>query len=127
MKFITLLGRVFYSAIFLMSAPAHFKAGTIAYATGAGVPMAKILVPVSGVIAILGGLSVLLGYKAKCGAWLIVIFLVPVSLTMHKFWGIPDPMAAQMQMIHFMKNVSMLGAALLITQLGSGPASLSPE
>jgi putative oxidoreductase len=43
---------------------------------------------------------------------------------MHRFWGVADPMAAQMQMIHFMKNVSMLGGALIVTQLGSGPWSL---
>jgi putative oxidoreductase len=125
LKFITLLGRVLYSFIFIMAAPGHFKAGEIAYAASAGVPMPNILVPLSGVIALLGGLSVLLGYKAKCGAWLLVIFLVPVTVTMHKFWGLPDPMTAQMQMAMFMKNVSMIGAALLISQFGSGPASLS--
>ncbi len=124
MKYITLLGRILYSFIFIMAAPGHFKAGEIAYAVSAGVPMANILVPLSGVIALLGGLSVLLGYKAKCGAWLLVLFLAPVTVLMHKFWGIPDPMAAQMQMAMFMKNVSMAGAALLITQFGSGPASL---
>ena len=125
MKYITLLGRVLYSFIFITAAPGHFKAGTIAYAASTGVPMANILVPLSGALALLGGLSVLLGYKAKCGAWLLVVFLVPVTLMMHKFWGLPDPNAAMMQQIMFMKNVSMMGAALLITQFGSGPASLS--
>ena len=43
---------------------------------------------------------------------------------MHKFWGIADPMMQQMQMVMFMKNLSMLGSALLITQLGCGPWSL---
>jgi putative oxidoreductase len=43
---------------------------------------------------------------------------------MHKFWGVSDPMAAQIQMIMFMKNVSMLGGALLISQFGAGPFSL---
>jgi len=43
---------------------------------------------------------------------------------MHKFWGIPDPMMQQMQMVMFMKNLTMLGGALLITQFGSGPWSL---
>jgi len=125
LKYITLLGRVLYSFIFITAAPGHFKAGTIAYAASTGVPMANILVPLSGALALLGGLSVLLGYKAKCGAWLLVVFLVPVTLMMHKFWGLPDPNAAMMQQIMFMKNVSMMGAALLITQFGSGPASLS--
>ena len=86
--------------------------------------MASIAVPVSGLIALLGGLSILLGYRAKIGAWLIVLFLVGVTPMLHKFWGISDPMVAQMQMVNFMKNVSMLGGALLITQFGSGPWSL---
>ena len=42
----------------------------------------------------------------------------------HKFWAVGDPMMHQMQFIMFMKNASMLGGALLITQLGSGPWSL---
>jgi putative oxidoreductase len=43
---------------------------------------------------------------------------------MHKFWGITDPMMQQMQMVMFMKNLAMLGGALLITQFGSDPWSL---
>jgi putative oxidoreductase len=66
----------------------------------------------------------LLGYRAKLGAWLIALFLVPVTLVMHKFWTVQDPTMAQLQMILFMKNVSMLGGALLISQFGAGPFSL---
>jgi putative oxidoreductase len=43
---------------------------------------------------------------------------------MHNFWAITDPIVAQMQHIMFMKNLSMLGAALMITRFGSGPLSL---
>lgn len=124
MKYLVLLGRVLYVAIFIMAAPGHFASGTIAYATGKGVPMASIAVPLSGIIALAGGLSILVGYRAKLGAWLIVLFLVPVTLTMHNFWTMTDPNAAQMQQIMFMKNVSMLGAALMIAHFGSGPLSL---
>lgn len=77
-----------------------------------------------GVISLVGGLSILLGYRAKIGAWLIVVFLVLVTPIMHKFWGVADPNLAQLQMINFMKNLSMLGGALLITQFGAGPLSL---
>jgi putative oxidoreductase len=78
----------------------------------------------SGVLALLGGLSVLVGYQAKWGAWLLILFLVPVTLLMHNFWVVKDPMMAQMQMAMFMKNLSMIGGALLITQFGAGPLSL---
>src|ERR1700733_11707635 len=43
---------------------------------------------------------------------------------MHKFWKVSDPMMAQMQMVMFMKNVSMLGGALLVSHFGAGPFSL---
>lgn len=79
--------------------------------------------PLSGAIVLVGGLSILLGYHARVGAWLIALFLAAVT-PMHKFWGIADPMMQQMQMVLFMKNVAMLGGALHISQLGAGPWSL---
>jgi putative oxidoreductase len=121
---IVLLGRFLFAAIFIMSGPRHFLSQTIAYAASQGVPMASIAVPLSGTLALIGGISILLGYRAKLGAWLIVLFLVGITPMMHKFWGVTDPMMQQIQMIMFFKNASMLGAALLITQLGSGPWSL---
>jgi putative oxidoreductase len=122
MKYLVLLGRVLYSAVFLLYGLRHFGAGTVAYAATKGVP--AILVYLSGAIAVVGGLSVALGYRAKLGAWLIVIFLVPVTLVMHRFWGLADPNAVPLQQAMFFKNFSMLGTALLVTQLGSGPLSL---
>ena len=124
MKYVVLLGRIFYSAIFLMSAPSHFTRNAIDYAAGQGVPLPSIAVPLSGVIALAGALSILLGYKARCGAWLLVLFLVPVTIMMHRFWGLADLNMATIQQIMFMKNISMLGAALMIANFGSGPLSL---
>lgn len=121
---VVLLARVFFVLIFLIAGPNHFSSQIIGYAASQGVPLASIAVPFSGVLALVGGLSILLGYRAKIGAWLIVLFLVGVTPTLHKFWVVSDPMMHQMQMIMFMKNLSMLGGALLISQLGSGPWSL---
>jgi putative oxidoreductase len=121
---VVVLGRFFFALIFLMAGANHFSRQTIGYAASQGVPLASIAVPLSGVLAIAGGLSILLGYRAKLGAWLIALFLVPVTLMMHKFWTVQDPMMAQIQMILFMKNVAMLGGALLISQFGAGPFSL---
>jgi putative oxidoreductase len=124
MKFIVPVGRVLYSLIFISSGFSHFSAATADYANSQGVPMATVLVPISGILAIAGGLSILFGYKAKLGAWLLVAFLIPVTLKMHAFWNLDDPMQHQMQMVMFMKNTSMLGAALLIAWFGAGPLSI---
>ena len=121
---VVLLGRVLFVLIFLMAGPNQFASQTIAYATSQGVPLASLMVPLAGVIAIAGGLSILLGYRAKIGAWLVALFLVCVTPMMHKFWAVTDPVMHQMQLINFMKNLSMLGGALLISQFGAGPWSL---
>lgn len=120
---IALAGRVSFSLLFIMSSLGHFSQKTIAYAASQGVPFPSILVPLSGVLALAGGLSILLGYRARLGAWLITLFLVPVTLMMHKFWAVHDPMMAQMQQAMFFKNLSMMGGALLISQFGAGPLS----
>lgn len=118
------VGRALFAAIFIMSGLTHFSPATIGYAASQGVPLASLLVPLSGVIALAGGLSILLGFHGRIGAWLLVVFLIPVTLSLHAFWKVTDPMAAQMQMAMFMKNLSMLGGALVIAYFGAGPLSL---
>jgi putative oxidoreductase len=124
MKPLALIGRSLFSLIFITSAASHFDAGTIAWAGSAGVPLAGLLVPASGILALLAGLSIAFGYHARLGAAAVVAFLVPVTLAMHKFWAVPDPMMAQLQMSMFMKNVSLIGAALFIAYAGAGALSL---
>ncbi len=124
MKYAVLLGRIFFALIFLVAAPSLFSSGTIQYAASQGVPLASFIVPLAGGIALLGGLSVALGFKAKWGARLLILFLVPVTLTMHNFWAVTDPAAAQMQTVMFMKNLSMTGGALLVAYFGAGPVSV---
>jgi putative oxidoreductase len=102
-----------------------FSSSTVDQAASHGVPLAPILVRIAGVFAVVGGLSIILGYKARFGAWLIILFLVPVTLMMHNFWAVSDPMMRQTQQIMFLKNISMLGGAMLIAYFGSGPYSLA--
>src|SRR5437762_114694 len=104
-----------------MTVMGHFSAGYIGYAAQAGVPAPGLLVPLSGVIAILGGLSITLGYKAKIGGWLIVRFLVPVRLKMHNFWAVTDPMMHGVQIALFRKKVSMSPVKTWIWPLSLGP------
>ncbi|RMF36357.1 MAG: DoxX family protein [Chlorobiota bacterium] len=125
MRYVPLVGRILYSLIFLMSGmTVHFSAQGVQFAEAHGVPAASVLVPLSGILAVLGALSIILGYRAKLGAWLLVLFLVPVTFTMHAFWAITDPMQQSIQMSMFLKNLALLGGALLIAYHGAGPLSL---
>ncbi|RYG27380.1 MAG: DoxX family protein [Chitinophagaceae bacterium] len=124
MKYALIGGRFLFSLIFILSATGHFKAQTIAFAEMKGLPLASVLVPLSGIIELIGGLSILIGYRAKIGAWLLVVFLLPVTFTFHQFWTIQDPMARQMEMAVFLKNMSMLGGALILAYFGTGAWSV---
>jgi putative oxidoreductase len=123
-RYLVPLGRLFFTLIFLQSVLFHFTPAAMDYAASQGVPAPNVLVPLSGVMAFLGGLSVLLGYHARAGAIVLILFLIPVTGFMHAFWNIADPMMRQVQMVMFMKNVSILGAAIMIAHMGAGPLSL---
>jgi putative oxidoreductase len=118
------LGRVLFAAMFVLAAPGNFTRGAIMYAAAQGVPLAGAAVPIAGVLALVGGLSVAIGYRASIGALLLIVFLVPVTLFMHRFWSAGDPMMASIQQVNFLKNISMLGGAILIACFGAGPLSL---
>jgi putative oxidoreductase len=118
------IGRILFALIFISAGPGHFTRERIAHAADLGVPLAGMLVPLSGAMALIGGISVALGYKTRWGAWWIVAFLVPVTFMMHAYWRLHDPASVHIQSAMFWKNVSMLGGAILIAQFGGGPVSV---
>jgi putative oxidoreductase len=137
MDWILLVGRILFASIFVVSgATIHllkWRDG-VAYARSNDVPAPELLVPLSGVMAVGGGVLVILGLWADLGALLLAAFTFPVAYWMHAFWKVEDPMQRVNQQTHFMKNVAMGGAALalfaLFQQFGSeigltvGPTAL---
>jgi putative oxidoreductase len=123
-RYLVPLGRAAFAVGFFVFSPLVSLQQSIPYAAQQGVPLPQLLVPLSGLISLAGALSVLLGYRARIGAWLLILFLVPVTFFMHNFWTIEDPMMAQWQLGAFMGNLSRVGAALIIAHFGAGPVSL---
>jgi putative oxidoreductase len=116
MDVIFVIGRVLFSIMFARSGLQHLRDdGTMAgYAKAKGAPAPQITVPLSGVMIIAGAISIALGLWADIGALLIVAFLIPTALIMHAYWKIDDPQARAMDAVHFYKDVSLLGAAIVI-------------
>ena len=125
---LSLLSRLMLCAIFVMSAVAnkipHFGE-TVALMEQQGVPYPKYLLIGAITFLILGSLLVILGYKARLGALLLLVFLGMATYYFHDFWTIKDDPAAQTtEMINFMKNLGLGGAMLYIMANGSGHWSL---
>ena len=124
---VSLLGRILLSTIFVMSALGN-KIPNFDQVAGfmatAGVPFPKIALAGAIVFLIAGGASVILGYKARIGAALLLVFLALATFYFHNFWAQTDPKVQQEYMIQAMKNLSMMGAMLFIIANGSGAWSL---
>lgn len=116
MAIAVLIARLFFSAIFIASGLGHLtQTGAMAqYAGSKGVPSPRVAVFVSGLMLLLGGLSVLLGLYVSVGALLLVVFLLAAAFLMHDFWTLEDPQARQNDQTHFMKDLALAGAAFLI-------------
>jgi len=116
MDIVFLIGRVLFALIFIGSGIGHLakQADSVAYAKASNAPAPELMVPLTGVMLLLGGLSVAFGVWADVGALLILAFLIPTAFIMHAFWKETDPQAAQGQRAHFMKNIALAGGALII-------------
>lgn len=110
-----LIGRVIVGVYFLMNAYNHlFHSGhMVGYAASKGVPSPKLAIVGSGVLLLIGGLSVLLGVQTFWGIIALIVFLVPVTFMMHDYWKAADPMAKMNERISFMKNMALIGLLLM--------------
>ena len=115
MEIAFLIGRIIVGVYYLLGASNHFlQTPSLAnYAASKGVPAPKAAVLVGGVLLLVGGLSILSGVQPGIGVLALVLFFVPVTLIMHNFWAVQDETEKMNQMIHFLKNLGLLGSALM--------------
>jgi putative oxidoreductase len=131
----TLLGRIMLSAIFLGAAVNKIQdpAGTQKIMKDVG-KMDKlypddertVMVLMWGAVGLLvvGGISVLFGYKARFGAFLLIVFLVAATYFFHPVWNLRGTEQFQMQMTNFLKNCAMAGGLFIVMARGAGRWSL---
>ncbi len=122
MGIVILIGRILYAAIFIGSGiMGHLMQteGTAGYAESRGVPNAKLLTQISGVLIALGGIAVILGIYLDLAALGLVAYTLIAAFMVHHFWTDQDPMAQQMEMTQFMKNLAIAGGGLILFALAS--------
>jgi uncharacterized membrane protein YphA (DoxX/SURF4 family) len=114
-----LIGRIILGTYWLMAAFNHFKDldYMTEYAKARGTRSPKLAVAGTGVILLIGGLSILLGVYTTVGIVLLVIFLVAVSFQIHSYWKVNDPQMRQTDLINFTKNMALAGALLMLLLL----------
>lgn len=118
---VAVTGRIMFTLIFFLSGITHFTgmAGYVALMPEA-IPFRAFWVIISGVVELIGATMIVANRAPRLGAWLIVLFLVPVTIVVHGVAMVtaPDERTAAIQTSFFLKGIAMTGSALLITQLG---------
>ena len=134
MDIVLIVGRILFALIFINSGFAHFaqREAMTGYAQFKKVPAAKLAVPLTGLMILLGGISVVLGFWMDLGALLLAIFLIFSAFMMHNFWTMDDATQKMNETVAFFKNLAMAGAALIILavianggDLGAGLGDIS--
>jgi putative oxidoreductase len=118
-----LIGRILLSAIFLLSGFGKLTAiaGTAGYFGSLGLPVPTVTAVVVGLIELLGGIAILVGFQTRIVAWVLAIFTLATGLVAHTGW------ADQMQMIQFLKNLGITGGFLLLASSGPGAYSIDAK
>lgn len=121
----TLAGRALLGLIFIVSGFGKITgfAGTAGFMASKGMPMAEVLLVGAIAVEFLGGLMLLVGWKARWAALAIFLFIIPATLIFHNPAGLTGQ-EAQNQMINIMKNLSIMGGMLMVFAFGPGAWSL---
>lgn len=123
MAYIPLFARICLCLIFFQGAFGNLStfSDTQAGMAEMGLPIPSVLLAGNIVFQLVGAISLLLGFKARWGAVILLIFLIPTTIIFHDFWVNPD------EKIAFFKNLGLIGGLLLLTQTGAGAVSIDSE
>jgi putative oxidoreductase len=123
-----LAGRLLLANIFIVSGfkkIAGFGA-TAGYMASKGLPMAEVLLVLTILIELGGGVLILLGWQARWAAVAVLLWMLPVTFIFHAYWGLESDQM-RMQFIQFQKNLAIMGGLIYIVAFGSGPYSLKRD
>jgi putative oxidoreductase len=110
-----LIGRILFGMLFVVSGlTAHMGRQGVEYARAYGAPAPQLMVPLSGVVIIVGGAMVVLGIWADLGALLVGAFAASIAPILHAWWKEQDPQMRAIQQSQFSKNLALAGAALIL-------------
>lgn len=125
---LVLVARILLAAIFISAGLSKLGGfdGTVGYIASKGLPLPGLIAVLTIAVEVLGGIAIVIGYKARVAGLLLAIFTLLAGFIFHNFWAVPADQA-YVQNIMFMKNLSMAGGLLLLTVFGAGGYSLDAK
>ena len=122
---VALIARILLALMFVLAGLSKFGnlSGTAGYIGSKGLPLPMLLAIATAVLEVVGGLAIVVGYRARIAGLVLALFTLLASLLFHDFWSLPADQQ-MVQQLMFMKNVSVAGGLLLLAAFGAGGLSL---
>lgn len=123
-----LIGRLCICAIFILAGIGKIMNwdATSQYMASKGMTMIPLFLALAIIIELLGGLLVLVGYRTRITAIILLLYLIPVTYLFHDFWH-ADAAAKELQTIEFLKNLAIFGGLVLLATSGAGLFSIDRD
>lgn len=121
-----LIGRLLLAFLFVYSGFGKIGGfeGTAASIAAKHVPMPEIATTIAIVIEFIGGLMIVVGWRARWAAFAVAAFTLVATILYHNFWAMADAAIAGTNKIMFMKNIAVIGGLLLVYAFGPGRLSI---
>ena len=122
---VALIARILLALMFVLAGLSKFGnlSGTAGYIGSKGLPLPMLLAIATAVLEVVGGLAIVVGYRARIAGLVLALFTLLASLLFHDFWSLPADQQ-MVQQLMFMKNISVAGGLLLLAAFGAGGLSL---
>jgi putative oxidoreductase len=120
-----LIARIFMGILFIIPAIRQITAyaGSVKYFASLGFPAPEAMVVLAVVIEIVAGVMLILGWRVRWAAWLLILYVIIATAMAHRFWQFPEAQQFN-QLNHFLKNLAVIGGLLYIISFGAGRASV---
>jgi putative oxidoreductase len=118
-------GRVLLALMFILAGFSKLAniSGTAGYIASGGLPAPAVLAVLVGVLELVGGIAIAIGFQARWAALALGLFTLLATVLFHQFWAVPADQAFVQQLM-FMKNLSVAGGLFVVAALGAGPVSI---
>jgi putative oxidoreductase len=122
---VPLLGRILLSSVFILSGISKITGFAMekGYIEARHLPLPAVALTIAMIIELAGGLAVLVGLFARFTAWILFLYLIPTTFLFHNFWTMSG-VEYYDNMVHFEKNLAIMGGLLLLAAFGAGAFSV---
>jgi putative oxidoreductase len=122
---VPLIGRILISAVFILAGIGKITgfSGEEGFVASKHLPLPAVALGIALVIELAGGLAILAGFYTRFTAWIVFLYMIPTTFLFHNFWAMQGA-AQQDNMLHFEKNLAIMGGLLILATFGPGPMSV---